>query len=229
MCAFISKQFRAHDWRTQIFVFFEPARHGRWPSPRTRRSRHFSWPWCTARSTLRRRPSTCRHFQPPGLYIYIFIYIYVYVFIFLAQISTCRSGFCLLFMHTGCRFLILRWGWVFLKWTRNLSGIHFTRHFIEFVVVETKRFVDSNPNVILMLQTCGQRSSKAAGGKRRAQQFIYFAPTLLYILILGTGANSHAKIKFECSAFAPHSSAWALSACCRVKIAFGLLSTNHFV
>jgi len=80
------------------------------------------------------------------------------------------------------------------------------------VVVETKRFNDSNPNVILMRQTCGQRSSKAAGGKRRIQHFTYFAPNLLYILILGSCANSHAKIKFECSAYASHSSARALAA-----------------
>jgi len=33
----------------------------------------------------------------------------------------------------------------------------FTRHFIEFVAVETKRFVSSNVNVILTWQTCGQR------------------------------------------------------------------------
>jgi len=44
------------------------------------------------------------------LYIhkYIYIYIYVYAFIFSAQSSTCRSGFCFLFMHTGYRSLILR-------------------------------------------------------------------------------------------------------------------------
>jgi len=35
------------------------------------------------------------------------------------------------------------------------------RLFIEFGIVETKRFFDSNPNVILTRQTCGQRSSMA--------------------------------------------------------------------
>jgi len=54
---------------------------------------------------------------------------------------------------------------VFLKRTQILSGIQFTRHFIEFVVVETKQFVGSNVNVILMRQTCGQRSSRAAESK----------------------------------------------------------------
>ena len=61
-----------------------------------------------------------------------------------------------------------RWGWVLLERTRILSEIQFTTHFIEFLVVETKRFVGSFVNVILMWQTCGQRSSRAAESKRRA-------------------------------------------------------------
>jgi len=57
------------------------------------------------------------------------------------------------------------WSWVFfeLERMRMLSGIQFTRHFI----VETKRFVSSNVNVILMRQICRQRSSMSAGSKRR--------------------------------------------------------------
>ena len=62
----------------------------------------------------------------------------------------------------------LRWGLVFLKRTRILSGFQFTTHFIDFVGVETKRFDGSTENVILARQTCGQRSSTAAEGKRRA-------------------------------------------------------------
>jgi len=62
----------------------------------------------------------------------------------------------------------LRWGQVFLEQTRILSGIRFTTHFIDFFVVETKRFVGSFVNVILTRQTCGQRSSRAAESKRRA-------------------------------------------------------------
>jgi len=42
---------------------------------------------------------------------------------------------------------------------------------MEFVVVETKRFVGSNVNVILTLQTCGLRSSISAGSKRQALAF----------------------------------------------------------
>ena len=68
----------------------------------------------------------------------------------------------------------LRWGSVFLEQTQILSGIHFTRHFIQVFVVETKQFVGSNANVILTRQTCGQRSSRAAGSKRRAlENYLY--------------------------------------------------------
>ena len=46
---------------------------------------------------------------------------------------------------------------VFSERTRILSGIQFTRHFIEFVLVETKQFIGSDVNVILTRRTCGQR------------------------------------------------------------------------
>jgi len=65
----------------------------------------------------------------------------------------------------------LRWGWVFLERTRIISGIPFTTHFIDFFVVEMKRFFGSTVNVMLTRQTCGQRSSRAAGGKRRVLAF----------------------------------------------------------
>jgi len=41
-------------------------------------------------------------------------------------------------------------------------------HFIDFFVVEMKRFVDSSVTVFLTRQTCGQRSSRAKESKRRA-------------------------------------------------------------
>jgi len=66
-----------------------------------------------------------------------------------------------------------RWSWIIPQRMRILSGIQFTTHFIESVIVETKRFVGSNVNVILTRQTCGQRSSRAAGGKRRALAFMF--------------------------------------------------------
>jgi len=77
----------------------------------------------------------------------------------------------------------LRWGWVFLERTRILSGIQFTTYFIEFFVVETKRFVGSFVNVILTLQTCGQRSSRAAESKRRALGN-HFSQRLCYMILM---------------------------------------------
>ena len=74
----------------------------------------------------------------------------------------------------------LRWGWVFFERAQILSGIQFTRHFIESVVVETKPFASSNVNVILTWQTCGQRSSMSAGSKRRALAF-YFCVQICYM------------------------------------------------
>jgi len=64
--------------------------------------------------------------------------------------------------------LRLRWGWVFVERTRILSGIQFITHFIDFFVVETKRFVGSFVNMILTRQSCGQHSRRAAESKRQA-------------------------------------------------------------
>jgi len=44
-------------------------------------------------------------------------------------------------------------------------------HFIEFVCVKTNDVVRSNSNMIFTRQTCGQRSSRVAGSKRRALAF----------------------------------------------------------
>ena len=76
----------------------------------------------------------------------------------------------------------LRWGWVFLERTWILSGIQFTTYFIEFSVVEAKRFVGSFVNVILTRQTCGQRSSRAAESKRRALEH-YFSERICYMFL----------------------------------------------
>jgi len=72
----------------------------------------------------------------------------------------------------------LRWGWVFLERTQILIGIQCTKYFIEFFVVETKRFVGSTVNMILTRQTCGQRSSRAAESKRRA---LYISEQICYM------------------------------------------------
>jgi len=77
----------------------------------------------------------------------------------------------------------LRWGWVFLERTRIFSGVQFTTHFIEFLVLETKRFVGTFSNVILTRQTCGQRSSRAAESKRRALGN-YFCEWICYMFLI---------------------------------------------
>jgi len=77
----------------------------------------------------------------------------------------------------------LRWGWVFLERTRILSGIQFTTHFIDFFVMETKRFVGSTVHVILTRQTCGQRSSRAAESKRRSLGN-YFSERNCYMFLI---------------------------------------------
>jgi len=68
-------------------------------------------------------------------------------------------------------------------WSQILSGIQFTKHFIKFFVVETKRFVGNVSNVILTRQTCGQHSSRAAESKRRALGN-YFCERICYIFLI---------------------------------------------
>jgi len=78
----------------------------------------------------------------------------------------------------------LRWGWVFLERAQILSGIQFTTHFIDFFVVETKkRFVGSFVNVILMRQTCGQRTHTAAESKRQALGN-FFSERICYLFLI---------------------------------------------
>jgi len=69
--------------------------------------------------------------------------------------------------------------------TRILSVIQFTRHFIEYFVVETTRF-GGNLNVTFKLtqQTCRQRPSRTAGGERRALAFCCFIRICNTFLIL---------------------------------------------
>jgi len=77
-----------------------------------------------------------------------------------------------------------RWGWVFIERTQILSAIQFTtRHFIKFVVMETKRFVGSSIYVLLTRQTCGQRSSRAAESKRWALEN-YFSEQICYMFLI---------------------------------------------
>jgi len=87
------------------------------------------------------------------------------------------------FSWTGLCHDALRSGWVFLKRTQILSGVQFITHFIEIFVVETKRFVGSFVNVILMQQTCCQRSSRAAESERRALGN-YFSERIYYMFLI---------------------------------------------
>jgi len=52
-------------------------------------------------------------------------------------------------------------------------GNQFTKHSIEFELVETNQLFGSNANVMLTQQTCGQRSGMAAVSKRRALAFYF--------------------------------------------------------
>jgi len=76
-----------------------------------------------------------------------------------------------------------RQGWVWFERTCIFSGIQFTKHFIEFVFVETNEVVRSDSNVILTRKTCGQRSSRVAGSKRRALAFC-FSVRMWYVLLI---------------------------------------------
>ena len=67
--------------------------------------------------------------------------------------------------------------------TRILSGIQFTTHFIDFLVVKTKRFVSFFVNVILTRQTCSQRSSTAAESKRQVLGN-YFSERICYVFLM---------------------------------------------
>ena len=77
----------------------------------------------------------------------------------------------------------LRQGWVLFKRTCEFCGIKCTKHFIEFVFVETNEVVRSNSNVILTRQTCGHRSSRVAKSKSRALAF-YFSVRIWYVFFI---------------------------------------------
>jgi len=67
--------------------------------------------------------------------------------------------------------------------TYVFSGIQFTKHFIEFVFVETNQIVSRNSNVILTRQTCGQRSGMTAGVRHRVLAF-YFPVRICYMFLM---------------------------------------------
>jgi len=77
----------------------------------------------------------------------------------------------------------LRQGWILFNRTCEYAGIQFTKHSIEFVLLETNKLVGSNPHVILTRQTCRQRSNRVAGSTRRALAF-YFSVRIWYMFFI---------------------------------------------
>jgi len=75
--------------------------------------------------------------------------------------------------------------WVCSRRTCVVSGIQFTRHFIKFVVVETKEIISSNSNVILKQQKRGKRLGTAVASKRCALA-IYFSVHFCWMFLLST-------------------------------------------
>ena len=60
-----------------------------------------------------------------------------------------------------------------------------TKHFIDFIFVETNEVVRRNSNVIVTPQACGQRSSRVAGSERRALAF-HFSARIWYMFWMST-------------------------------------------
>jgi len=76
-------------------------------------------------------------------------------------------------LQKKCYLLTWRQGWILIEQTCVLPGMQFTLQFIEFVHLETNQFLVSISDVILTRQTCGHRSSRVAGSKRRALVFYF--------------------------------------------------------
>jgi len=77
--------------------------------------------------------------------------------------------------------LALRWGWVFLERTQVLSGIQFTTHFIEFLVVETKQFVGSFVNVVLTRHNLQPALEQGCAKQTPSARKLFFRVNLLYV------------------------------------------------
>jgi len=73
-------------------------------------------------------------------------------------------GTCSKFVRAGLGFVQTN---VQIQWNPAYKAFHRVRF------VETNQLFGSNPNVILTRQTCGHRSSRVAGSKRRALAFHY--------------------------------------------------------
>ena len=76
-----------------------------------------------------------------------------------------------------------RQGWVLFERTCVITGIQFTKHFIEFVLVETNQFCGSNSNLILTRQTCSHRLGRVVGSKRWSLA-VYFSVRIWYVFLI---------------------------------------------
>jgi len=120
------------------------------------------------------------------IYVYIYMCIYMYIYIY---IYTCKYRYIHRYIYICICYIYLWWAWVLLERLQILSRIQFTRHFIEIVVVETKRFVIGKVNMILTRQPCGKRSSMSAGSKRRALANFIFRANLLCVPNIKSNAD----------------------------------------
>ena len=107
------------------------------------------------------------------MYIYIYMYIPVYTYIYIYM-----HLYIYTYVYVNTYFYFLRISLMMgLGISRTNADSQWNpvyKYCIEFVVVETKRFVSSNVNVILTRQTCSQRSSMSAESKRRALENCFY-------------------------------------------------------
>jgi len=82
-----------------------------------------------------------------------------------------------------CMYMYVRQGWILFVRTCVSAGLQFTKHFIEFVLVETNQLFGSDSKVILTRQTCSHRSSRVAGVKRQALA-LYFPVRIWYVFLI---------------------------------------------
>jgi len=72
----------------------------------------------------------------------------------------------------------------FLERSTILSGIQFTKYFIELVFVGTNHLIGSDPNMIYTRETCGQCSSVAAGSCVANDELAYLFIRFCYMFLI---------------------------------------------
>jgi len=75
----------------------------------------------------------------------------------------------------------------------TITGIYFTKQIFIFVFVENvmNKLVGSNPTVMYLRETCGQRSSIAAGSKLRVLAFYFLMQFCCMLSISKCREESH--------------------------------------